>query len=81
MLAQIALKILFQNEQSTVPGLLIITLPVYLPCLFEGAEEAERIVSDSFREVLVQFNFTCFGHQFRVGLRKQIKTVLSKSIL
>lgn len=81
MLVQITLEILFQNEQSTVPSLLIITLTIYLPCLFERAEETERMVSDSFREVLVQFNITCFGRRAGAGLCTYIQTVLSKSIL
>ena len=64
MLVQITLEILFQNEQSAAPGVLIITLTIYLHCLFffffEGAEAAERAVSDSFRELLAQFNITSF---------------------
>ena len=68
MLVQITLEILFQNEQSTAPGPLIITLTICLPCFFRGAEEAGRMVSDSFREVLLQFNITRFGHQVRVEL-------------
>lgn len=80
MLVQITLEILFQNEQSTVPSLLIITLTIYLPCQFEEAEEAQRMVSDSFREVLVQFNITCFGHPVLVGLCVYIKYLQIKII-
>lgn len=90
MLVQITLEILFRNEQSAAPGVLIITLTIYLHCLsfffpffFEGAEAAERAVSDSFRELLAQFNITSF-RAASLGLgfcTPQSKTVLSKSIL
>ena len=67
MLVQITLEILFRNEQSAAPGVLIITLTIYLHCLsffffffFKGAEAAERAVSDSFSKLLAQFNITSF---------------------
>lgn len=42
-----------------VPSLLIITPTIYLLCQLEVAEDAERMVSDSFSEILLQFNITC----------------------
>lgn len=80
MLVQITLEILFQNEKSTMPGALIITLTIYLPCLFRGAGAAEHAVSDSLREVWLRFNITCSGQRVGAGLRTHIKTVRSESI-
>lgn len=70
-------KFYFKMSSLQRPGVLIITLTIYLPCLSEGAEAAEHMVSDSFREMLVQFNITCFGQQVGVGLRTHIRTALS----
>lgn len=66
MLVQITLEILFQNEQSTVPSLLIITLTIYLPCQFEEAEEAEPLPSESFREMLVRLILHALGTQLEL---------------
>lgn len=49
MFVQITFEILFQNKESTGPGLLIIALTIYHPYQLDGAKDAERMVSYSFR--------------------------------
>lgn len=46
---------------------------------FKELKKAERMVSDSFREVSAQFNITCFGQRVRAVPCTHIKTVLSES--
>lgn len=66
MLVQITLEILFPNEQSTAPSILIITPSIY-SSLFKSTEASERMVSGSFREVSELFSMSCSGQHVRIG--------------